>query len=85
VLAAIDTLPPEQQQAVRLHYIDGLTLWEIGLLAGVPVGTANEPEVLTRGCVSPGGLQPAAEAQYQSFITTGKGPEMKWRSFRALL
>ena len=41
VLAAIDTLPPEQQQAVRLHYIDGLTLWDIGLLAGVPVGTVK--------------------------------------------
>lgn len=41
VLAAIDTLPTEQQQAVRLHYIDGLTLWEIGLLAGVPVGTVK--------------------------------------------
>jgi RNA polymerase sigma factor (sigma-70 family) len=41
VLAAIDTLPHEQQQAVRLHYIDGLTLWEIGLLAGVRVGTVK--------------------------------------------
>ena len=41
VLAAIDALPPEQQQAVRLHYIDGLTLWDIGLLAGVPVGTVK--------------------------------------------
>jgi RNA polymerase sigma-70 factor (ECF subfamily) len=38
VLAAIDTLPHEQQQAVRLHDLDGLTLCEIGLLAGVPVG-----------------------------------------------
>jgi hypothetical protein len=41
VLAAINTLPTEQQQAVRLHYIDGLTLWDIDLLAGVPVGTVK--------------------------------------------
>jgi Domain of unknown function (DUF151)/Sigma-70, region 4 len=41
VLAAIDTLPAEQQQVVRLHYIEGLTLWEIGLLAGVPGGTVK--------------------------------------------
>jgi len=41
VLATINTLPPEQQQAVRLHSLDGLTLGDIGLLAGVPVGTVK--------------------------------------------
>ncbi len=38
VLDAIATLPAAQQQAVRLHYIEGLTVWEIAVLAGVPVG-----------------------------------------------
>jgi RNA polymerase sigma factor (sigma-70 family) len=38
VLAAVGTLPNEQQQAVRMHYLDGLALWDIGRLAGVPVG-----------------------------------------------
>src|SRR5262249_41545415 len=41
VLAAIATLPAAQQQAVRLHYFEGLTLWEIGRLAGVPVGAVK--------------------------------------------
>jgi bifunctional DNase/RNase len=38
VLAAVRTLPNDQQQAVRMHYVDGLSLWDIGRLAGVPVG-----------------------------------------------
>jgi RNA polymerase sigma factor (sigma-70 family) len=41
VLGAIATLPAEQQQAVRLHYLDGLMLREIGRLAGVSVGTVK--------------------------------------------
>ena len=41
VLGAIATLPAEQQQAVRLHDLDGLMLREVGLLAGVPVGTVR--------------------------------------------
>jgi RNA polymerase sigma factor (sigma-70 family) len=41
VLAALDTLPAEQKQVVWLHYVNGLTLWEIGVLAGVPVGTVK--------------------------------------------
>lgn len=41
VLAAITTLSVEQRHAVRLHYFDGLPLWEIGLLAGLPVGTVK--------------------------------------------
>lgn len=41
VRAAIATLPPDQQQAVRMHYVDGLTLWEIGRFAGVPVGAVK--------------------------------------------
>lgn len=39
VRAAIDELPPEQQAAVRWHYLDGLPLGEIALLAGAPLGT----------------------------------------------
>src|SRR5262245_27761061 len=38
VLAAVRTLPKDQQQAVRMHYVDGLSLWDIGRLARVPIG-----------------------------------------------
>jgi RNA polymerase sigma factor (sigma-70 family) len=41
VLSAIALLPPEQQAVVRLHYFDGLSLAEIGLLAGAPLGTVK--------------------------------------------
>jgi uncharacterized protein len=41
VLGAIALLPAEPQQAVRRHYLEGLTLWDIAGLAGVPVGTIN--------------------------------------------
>lgn len=39
VMRAVETLPPEQQAVVRLHYLGGLTLVEIGVLAGTPLGT----------------------------------------------
>lgn len=41
VLNAIALLPEEQQAVVRLHYLDGLTLTEIGVLAGAPLGTVK--------------------------------------------
>lgn len=41
VLSALEALPAEQQAVVRLHYLDGLTLAEIGVLAGSPVGTVK--------------------------------------------
>jgi RNA polymerase sigma-70 factor (ECF subfamily) len=41
VLAAIRALPNDQQQAVRMHYVDELSLWDIGRLAGVPVGAVK--------------------------------------------
>jgi hypothetical protein len=41
VLRALEALPTEQQAVVRLHYLDGLTLAEIGVLAGSPVGTVK--------------------------------------------
>jgi RNA polymerase sigma factor (sigma-70 family) len=41
VLAAIATLPPDLQAAVRLHYFEGLSLSEAGILAGVPPGTVK--------------------------------------------
>jgi RNA polymerase sigma factor (sigma-70 family) len=41
VLKAIAGLPSEQQAVVRLHYLDGLTLAEIGVLAGAPLGTVK--------------------------------------------
>jgi RNA polymerase sigma factor (sigma-70 family) len=39
ILAAIGTLPPDQQAAVRLHYFEGLSLGEAGVIEGVPPGT----------------------------------------------
>lgn len=41
ILAAVSRLPAEQREAVWLHYIDGLTLREIGVLTGAPVGTVK--------------------------------------------
>src|SRR5215831_7069916 len=41
VLAAITTLPSAQQEAVRLYYLEGLTLREMSLLVGVPLGTVK--------------------------------------------
>ncbi|MGH2521546.1 MAG: bifunctional nuclease domain-containing protein [Anaerolineales bacterium] len=41
ILNAIALLPREQQAVVRLHYLDGLTLGEIGVLAGSPLGTVK--------------------------------------------
>lgn len=38
IMAVLATLPAEQQQAVRLHYLNGLTLGEIGLLTGASAG-----------------------------------------------
>jgi bifunctional DNase/RNase/predicted DNA-binding protein (UPF0251 family) len=39
IVKAIDTLPIEQHEAVRLHYYDGLRLAEIAILLGSPLGT----------------------------------------------
>lgn len=41
ILWALEALPVEQQAVVRLHYLDGLTLEEIGVLAGSPLGTVK--------------------------------------------
>jgi RNA polymerase sigma factor (sigma-70 family) len=38
VHAAITALPSDQQKAVQMHYVDGLTLWEIGRFIDTPVG-----------------------------------------------
>ena len=51
VLAAVRTLRNDQQQTVRMHYVDGLTLWEIGRLAGVRAGAARRPPVRRAGRV----------------------------------
>ena len=39
ISAAIDALPDEQREAVRLHYFRGLKLSEIAILTGSPTGT----------------------------------------------
>lgn len=41
VLAAVRTLPNDQQRAVSMHYLDGLSLREIGTLAGVSVSAVK--------------------------------------------
>jgi RNA polymerase sigma factor (sigma-70 family) len=41
VLNTVAILPVAQQSVVRLYYLDGLSLLEIGRLAGVPVGTVK--------------------------------------------
>lgn len=38
---ALGALPPEQQDAVQLHYVEGLRVWEIAALVGVPSGTVK--------------------------------------------
>src|SRR5262249_51447692 len=38
MMAILATLPAEQQQAVWLHYLSGLTLGEIGVLTGASAG-----------------------------------------------
>ena len=38
---ALVELPAEQQETVQLHYVDGLRVWEIAALVGVPAGTVK--------------------------------------------
>lgn len=41
VWKALGELPAEQQETVQLHYVDGLRVWEIAALVGVPAGTVK--------------------------------------------
>lgn len=41
VWKALADLPAEQQETVQLHYVDGLRVWEIAALVGVPAGTVK--------------------------------------------
>lgn len=41
VMHVLADLPPEQQSVLRLHYLEGLTLSEIGILTGAPLGTVK--------------------------------------------
>ncbi|MGH7671313.1 MAG: bifunctional nuclease domain-containing protein [Gemmatimonadales bacterium] len=41
VWKALEGLPAEQQETVQLHYVDGLRVWEIAALVGVPAGTVK--------------------------------------------
>ena len=41
VWKALAELPADQQETVQLHYVDGLRVWEIAALAGVPAGTVK--------------------------------------------
>lgn len=41
VWKALSELPGEQHESVQLHYVDGLRVWEIAALVGVPAGTVK--------------------------------------------
>lgn len=41
VWKVLGELPPEQQEAVQLHYVEGLRVWEIAALVGSPPGTVK--------------------------------------------
>jgi RNA polymerase sigma-70 factor, ECF subfamily len=41
IWSAVTALSEEQQEAVQLHYVDGLRVWEIAALVGVPSGTVK--------------------------------------------
>jgi RNA polymerase sigma factor (sigma-70 family) len=41
VWKALAELPAEQQETVQLHYVDGLRVWEVAALVGVPAGTVK--------------------------------------------
>jgi uncharacterized protein len=41
IWSALGALPQEQQETVQLHYVDGLRVWEIAALVGVPAGTVK--------------------------------------------
>jgi RNA polymerase sigma factor (sigma-70 family) len=41
IWSALQALPEEQQETVQLHYVDGLRVWEIAALVGVPAGTVK--------------------------------------------
>jgi RNA polymerase sigma factor (sigma-70 family) len=41
ILAAVDELPATQRDIVRSHYLDGLTLNEIAIINGSPIGTVK--------------------------------------------
>jgi RNA polymerase sigma factor (sigma-70 family) len=41
IWGAVAALSEEQQEAVQLHYVDGLRVWEIAALVGVPSGTVK--------------------------------------------
>ena len=41
VRAALESLPPEQRQAIQLAYFDGRTYREVAVVMGIPEGTAK--------------------------------------------
>jgi len=41
IWSALGALPQEQQETVQLHYVEGLRVWEIAALVGVPTGTVK--------------------------------------------
>ncbi|MBL8057336.1 MAG: sigma-70 family RNA polymerase sigma factor, partial [Anaerolineales bacterium] len=63
VRRALETLPAEQQAAVRWHYLDGLPLDEIAALAGAPLGTIKARLHRARLRLRAGLLAAAGEAR----------------------
>jgi len=90
---AIGALPAEQQQTVRLHYVEGLKLREIAILTGSPLGTikarlhharerlrvslASQLEIALEPDRS-GGIPMVEVVVHDVVIRSPKGEEAKW-------
>jgi RNA polymerase sigma factor (sigma-70 family) len=70
VWRALAGLPAEQQESVQLHYVDGLRMWEIAALVGVPAGTVKARLHRARGR-----LRRALAAELGVPLETGGGRE----------
>jgi RNA polymerase sigma factor (sigma-70 family) len=70
VWKALAELPAEQQETVQLHYVDGLRVWEIAALVGVPAGTVKARLHRARGR-----LRRALAAQLGVPLESGGRPE----------
>ena len=70
VWKALAELPAEQQETVQLHYVDGLRVWEIAALVGVPAGTVKARLHRARGR-----LRRALAAELGVPLESGRRPE----------
>ena len=90
VQRAVEALPPEQRAAVRLHYLDGLTLEEVGVIAGSPVGTIKARLHRAREKLRAQLLSELSQAHPSTCFaheatrpTTGRSAQDAWRKEKA--